>query len=206
MPPPALVDLTARSRSPVTPPTPTTKPPQIGRALEAFGSVDLLVNNTGINPSFGPLLELDPAAARKTVETNCIAALAWVQGAHRGWMGSNGGAVVNVASAAGLRPATGIGFYGASKAMLSHLTAQLSVELAPAVRVNAVAPAVVRTVFAGALYDGKEEQLASQYPLRRLGVPEDIAGSVAFLLSDDASWVTGQTLVVDGGLLQGGGV
>lgn len=114
--------------------------------------------------------------------------------------------MVNLASVAGLRPAAGIGFYGTSKAALMHLTQQLAVELAPGVRVNAVAPAVVKTRFAGALYEGREEQVARAYPLGRLGVPEDIAAAVAFLASDDAAWITGQTLVIDGGLTLQGGV
>src|SRR5690606_30675422 len=117
-----------------------------------------------------------------------------------------GGAVVNIASVAGLRPAAGIGFYGTSKAALIHLTQQLAVELAPDVRVNAVAPAVVRTRFAGALFDGREAEVAATYPRGRLGEPDDIGAAVAFLASGDAAWVTGQTLVVDGGLTLSGGI
>jgi len=178
----------------------------VQQALDAFGGIDLLVNNTGINPVYGPLVELDLEAARKIVEVNCLAALAWVQQAHRAWMAEHGGAVVNVSSVAGTKPAPGIGFYGASKAMLSHLTEELAVELGPDIRVNGVAPAVVKTRFATALYEGKEQQVASTYPLRRLGRPEDVAGAVAYLLSDDASWVTGRTLVLDGGVTLTGGV
>jgi len=178
----------------------------VARAIETFGSADFLVNNTGINPVFGPLMDIDLAAARKIVEVNCIAAVSWLQLVHRGWMGQHGGAVVNVASVAGLRPAPGIAFYGASKAMLIHLTEELAVELGPDIRVNAVAPAVVKTRFATALYDGREQQVAASYPLKRLGVPEDIGGVVAFLLSDDAGWMTGQTVAVDGGMLLAGGL
>lgn len=178
----------------------------VKQALDAFGGIDLLVNNTGINPVYGPLVELDLDAARKIVEVNCLAALAWVQQVHRAWMGEHGGAVVNVSSVAGTKPAPGIGFYGASKAMLSHLTEELAVELGPDIRVNGVAPAVVKTRFATALYEGKEEQVAAAYPLQRLGRPEDVAGAVAYLLSDDASWVTGRTLVLDGGVTLTGGV
>jgi len=72
--------------------------------------------------------------------------------------------------------------------------------------VNAVAPAIVKTQFATVLYEGREEQVAAAYPLKRLGMPEDIAGAVAFLLSDQASWITGQTLVLDGGVTLTGGV
>lgn len=111
------------------------------------------------------------------------AALSWVQQAHRAWMGDDGGSVVNVSSAAGLKPAPGMGFYGASKAMLSHITAELAVEIRPNIRVNAVAPAVAKTRFVVALYEGREDQVAESYPLKRLGLPQDIGSVVAFLLS-----------------------
>ncbi|MER6074003.1 SDR family oxidoreductase [Streptomyces sp. NPDC001817] len=172
----------------------------VTRALDSFGSADLLVNNTGINPVYGPLMTLDLDVARKIVEVNCLAALSWTQQVYRAWMSAHGGAVVNVSSVAAVRPAPGIGLYGASKAMLTHLTEELAVELGPDIRVNAVAPAVVKTKFATALYDGREDEAAAAYPLKRLGVPEDIGGTVAFLLSDDAAWITGQVLVVDGGV------
>lgn len=178
----------------------------IATATEAFGPVTLMVNNTGINPVFGPLMDLDLDAARRIVETNCLAALTWVQKLHADGLAERGGSIVNVASVAGVRPAPGIAFYGASKAMLIHLTEELAVELGPTIRVNAVAPAVVKTKFAKALYEGREEQVSAPYPLKRLGRPEDIAGAVAYLLSDDAAWVTGQTLVLDGGVLLRGGV
>ncbi|WP_433672621.1 SDR family oxidoreductase [Nocardia sp. CA-136227] len=178
----------------------------VKRAVDTFGSADLLVNNTGINPVYGTMMQLDLEAARKIVEVNCLAALSWVQQAYGAWMRDHGGAVVNVSSVAGIKPAPGIGFYGASKAMLTHITQELAVELGPDIRVNAVAPAVVKTKFATALYEGREEAIAATYPLKRLGVPEDIAGVVAFLLSADSAWLTGQLLVVDGGITLTGGV
>lgn len=172
----------------------------VKRAIEGFGSADLLVNNTGINPVYGPMIELDLGAARKIVEVNCLAALSWAQQVHRAWMGEHGGAVVNVASVGGIRPAPGIGFYGASKAMLIHITQELAVELGPDIRVNAVAPALVKTKFATKLYEGREAEAAAAYPLKRLGIPDDVGSVVAFLLSDDAAWMTGQLLVIDGGV------
>ncbi|GHB32506.1 hypothetical protein GCM10010377_23620 [Streptomyces viridiviolaceus] len=99
----------------------------------------------------------------------------------------------------------GIGMYGAGKAMLMHLTKELAIEVSPRVRVNAVAPAVVKTRFAAALHEGREDAVAAEYPLARLGAPDDIAGVVAYLLSGDAEWMTGRTLVVDGGLAAAGG-
>ncbi|GAA1948895.1 SDR family oxidoreductase [Nocardioides panacihumi] len=169
-------------------------------AIETFGSIDLLVNNTGINPVYGPLVDLDLDAARKVVEVNCVAAVSWVQQVHRAWMAEHGGAIVNVSSLSSVRTAPNIGFYGASKAMLNSLTELLAVELGPKVRVNGVAPAVVKTRFAAALYEGHEEQAAQAYPLKRLGDPDDVAGVVAFLLSPDAAWLTGQTVLIDGGV------
>ena len=169
-------------------------------AVDRFGSLDLLVNNTGISDATGPLLGLDPDVAHRMVAVNCIAALGWIRNAHRVWMGEHGGAVVNVSSIAAVRPAPQIGFYGATKAMLAYLTKQLAVELGPTIRVNAVAPAVVKTTFAAPLYQGREDAVAATYPLKRLGEPEDIANAVAFLLSDEAAWITGRQLVIDGGV------
>jgi NAD(P)-dependent dehydrogenase (short-subunit alcohol dehydrogenase family) len=178
----------------------------VARTIEAFGSLDMLVNNTGINPVYGPISDVDPVAAAKILAVNVLAPLAWTRRARDAWMGEHGGSVVNVSSVAGLRPSPGIGMYGVSKAALIRLTTELAVELGPRIRVNAVAPAIVKTQFATVLYEGREEQVAAAYPLKRLGVPEDIAGAVAFLLSDQASWITGQTLVLDGGVTLTGGV
>jgi len=178
----------------------------IAKTLDAFGRIDYLVNNVGTNPVFGPVLDLTSDVARKIIDINVVSAFEWTQRVHRAFMGANGGAIVNVASVAGLRPAPGIGLYGLSKAALIYLTEQLAVELGPSIRVNAVAPAVVKTKFAQALYEGREEEVAKHYPLGRLGVPEDVGSAVAFLLSDGASWITGQTLVLDGGALKTGGV
>jgi NAD(P)-dependent dehydrogenase (short-subunit alcohol dehydrogenase family) len=176
-------------------------------ALDTFGPIDVLINNTGINPVYGPVSGTDAGAAAKVFDVNVIAALSWTEEVRKLGLGSrDGAAIVNVASVAGLRPAPGIGVYGASKAALIHVTAQLALELAPRIRVNAVAPAVVKTRFAVALYEGREAEVSAGYPLGRLGDPEDVASAVAFLASDDASWITGQTLTLDGGSGLLGGV
>jgi NAD(P)-dependent dehydrogenase (short-subunit alcohol dehydrogenase family) len=178
----------------------------VAQVMERFGRLDMLVNNTGINPVYGPSLDIDPGAAAKILAVNVLAPIAWLKRARDAWMGEHGGSVVNVASIAGLRASPGIGMYGVSKAALIRLTQELGAELGPKIRVNAVAPAVVKTKFATALYEGKEEEVAATYPMKRLGVPEDIAGAVAFLLSEDAGWMTGQTVVLDGGVTLGGGL
>jgi 3-oxoacyl-[acyl-carrier protein] reductase len=168
--------------------------------LDTCGRIDYLVNNVGTNPVYGPTLDLEVDLVRKILDINVISHFAWTQQVYRAWMAEHGGAVVNISSVAALNPAPGLGMYGMSKAALSYLTAELAVELGPKVRVNAVAPAVVKTKFAEALYLGREDDVASHYPAGRLGVPEDIGDAVAFLLSDKASWITGQTLVIDGGV------
>ena len=178
----------------------------VATAVERFGRLDFLVNNTGINPVYGRMIDIDLEAAAKIFAVNVLSAVSWTQQAYQAWMGEHGGAVVNVASVAGLKPAPNIGMYGASKAALIHVTEELAVELGPDIRVNAVAPAVVKTKFAKALYEGREEQVSEPYPLKRLGLPEDIAGIAAFLLSEDAAWLTGQTITADGGLTLTGGV
>jgi NAD(P)-dependent dehydrogenase (short-subunit alcohol dehydrogenase family) len=173
----------------------------VAQTVARFGSLDVLVNNAGINPTYGALMSTDLAVVDKAVSTNVVAPLGWVQEAFRQWMGEHGGAVVNVASIAGMRAQLGLGAYAASKAALLHLTRQLAYELAPNIRVNAVVPALVRTRFASALWENNEDELLAHYPLHRLGTPQDIAKAIAFLACDDSAWITGDSLVIDGGLL-----
>jgi NAD(P)-dependent dehydrogenase (short-subunit alcohol dehydrogenase family) len=172
----------------------------VSTAVREFGGLDVLVNNTGINPAYGLLTELDESVARKIMDVNVLSALSWTRRALAAGLGQNRpGAVVNMASVAGIAPAPMIAYYGVSKAALIGLTVQLAAELAPNVRVNAIAPAVVKTKFAAALYENDEAGAAAGYPLARLGEPEDIAAAAAFLACADSAWITGQTLVVDGG-------
>lgn len=161
-----------------------------------FGTLDFLVNNAGINPAYGPLSSVSEDAVRKIFEVNVLGTLAWSREAVAAGLTTS---IVNLASIAGVTAAPGIAAYGASKAAIINLTAQLAFELAPAIRVNAVAPAVIKTAFAKALYEGREDKVAAGYPLGRLGVATDVSGPVCFLLSDDAAWITGQTIVIDGG-------
>ncbi|AWB86219.1 SDR family oxidoreductase [Mycetocola zhujimingii] len=168
----------------------------LAHVLDRHGRLDHLVNNAGINPAYGPVLEIEPSIIRKILDVNVIAALEWTRDAVAAGLSRS---VVNLASISALAASPGIAFYGVSKAALINLTTQLAFELAPDIRVNAVAPAVIKTDFARALYEGREAAVAEEYPLGRLGEPEDVAGPVAFLLSEDAAWITGQCVVIDGG-------
>jgi NAD(P)-dependent dehydrogenase (short-subunit alcohol dehydrogenase family) len=170
----------------------------VDRVVSELGQVRMLVNCAGTNPFFGPLIDLPVNAARKTLEVNCLAALGWSQAVWHRSMADVGGAILNVSAIGADRPAQGLAFYGASKAMLNHLTRGLAVELAPKVRVNAVSPGLVRTQFSAALLE--DDNAAAAYPMARVGEPEDVARLAAFLLSDDASWITGEIVVIDGGV------
>lgn len=171
--------------------------------VERFGSCDILVNNAGTNPAAGNLTEVDLGAVDKTWAVNLRAPLLWVRSAYRAWMGDHGGVIVNVASVGGLRPNLVTGAYNISKAGLIHMTRQLALELAPDIRVNAVAPGVVRTRLAGLLLED-EEATASMHPLGRVGEPEEVARLITFLASDASSWMTGAIVPVDGGVAGAG--
>lgn len=182
----------------------TSRRETVDRTVAELGSLDILVNNTGINPVYGALMDADLDAVRKLFDVNVVATLGFIQQAHRAWLGEHGGVVVNIASVAGLRSTGVIAAYGASKAALIRLTEELAWQLGPGIRVNAVAPGVVRTKFAEALVAGGEEATAAGYPMKRIGAPDDVAELVGFLVSDASSWITGETVRVDGGLLATG--
>jgi 3-oxoacyl-[acyl-carrier protein] reductase len=168
--------------------------------LEHFGRCDIVVNNAAVNPAFGPLMDNDLGAVAKIFDANIVGPLRFVRAAWHRWMQDHGGVVLNVVSVGGMRPGPGIGAYNTSKAALIHLTRQLAQELAPGVRVNAVAPGLVKTDMARALWEPNEEAMARAHPMRRIGVPDDIASASLFLVSDAAAWLTGEVLVVDGGM------
>jgi NAD(P)-dependent dehydrogenase (short-subunit alcohol dehydrogenase family) len=173
----------------------------VDAAMTRFGQIDVLVNNAGTNPYFGPLVDIDPVRAEKTVRLNQFGVVLWTQLVWKASMSDRGGSIVNVASVGGLVTEPGIGYYNATKAAVIHLTRQLAQELAPRVRVNGVAPGVVRTQLARGLWENHEETLSAALPLGRIGEPTDIAEAIAFLAGDKASWITGQTLVIDGGAM-----
>jgi NAD(P)-dependent dehydrogenase (short-subunit alcohol dehydrogenase family) len=172
----------------------------VAACIERYGGCDILVNNAATNPYAGPLIEAPLSAWDKTVEVNLRGPLAWSQIAWQAWMKDHSdGNIINIASVGGFSTSPDLGLYAVLKAGLIHMTKQLAAELAPNVRVNAIAPAVIRTDFARILWDGERgDQTARTYPLRRLGEPEDV-GQAAVYLAAGATWMTGQTLVLDGG-------
>jgi NAD(P)-dependent dehydrogenase (short-subunit alcohol dehydrogenase family) len=173
-------------------------------AVDAFGSCDLLVNNAGTNPAAGNLVDVELSAVDKTWEVNQRAPLLMARAVWDASMRERGGAIVSIGSVGGLQPSPMIGAYNVSKAAVHHLTRQLAHELAPTVRVNAVAAAIVRTRLSEMLWSNDPDAVAKMHPLQRLGEPEDVARAVVFLLSDAASWMTGVVLPVDGGVTGAG--
>jgi NAD(P)-dependent dehydrogenase (short-subunit alcohol dehydrogenase family) len=170
----------------------------VAATIERFGSLDILVNNAATNPYYGPTLGVDPARYDKTFEVNLRGPLFWCQAAWERAFKERPGVIVNIASVGGLRAEGFLGIYNLTKAALIHLTRQLAGELGPT-RVVGIAPGLVKTDFAQVLVDNFGETLAGSLPLRRLGEPEDIAALATFLASDAASWITGETYVIDGG-------
>ena len=173
----------------------------VRKTIATFGSLDLLVNSAATNPQYGPLVEADMGAVEKILEVNVMGPIGWIQEAYKAWMRDHGGSVLNIASVNGIRSVAKLGAYNISKAALIHLTRQMALELAPKVRVNAIAPGLVKTRLARSLWEGREEEVGRIYPLGRIGEPEDVTGMACLLLSDEAAWITGETVVVDGGVL-----
>ena len=174
----------------------------VARTLEAWGRIDILVCNAAVNPYYGPLEDLPDEAYEKTMASNVranlkLAGLTLPQMAENG-----GGSMLIVSSIAGIKGTGTIGIYGISKAADMAIARNLAVEWGPKnIRVNALAPAIIRTDFARALWDNPEIYNAAikHYPLRRIGDVEDVAGSAVFLASDAGKFISGHTLVIDGG-------
>ena len=176
----------------------------VGDTIDRLGGLDILVSNAATNPYMGPMIEIDLPRADKTVQVNQRAVLVWAQSAWELWMKENGGNIINMASIGGITVEPGIGYYNVTKAAVIHLTKQMAFELQPKVRVNAIAPGLVKTDFARSLWEPAEEFIASRIPMRRLGEQQDIASAALYLASEASSWMTGHTLVIDGGALIGG--
>lgn len=174
----------------------------IEATMDRLGRIDILINNAATNPYAGRTIDVDRGRWDKTFEINLTAPMFWTQRVWNRWMKSNGGSIVNVSSVGGLTTNPILGVYDVSKAALIHLTRQLAAELAPQVRVNALAPGLVKTDFAKLLWEGdKGDKVAEAYPLKRLGEPEDVAHAALFLAAETGRWITGQTWALEGGAL-----
>jgi NAD(P)-dependent dehydrogenase (short-subunit alcohol dehydrogenase family) len=169
--------------------------------MDRSGRIDILVNNAASNPYFGPLIEAELGAWDKTFEVNLRGVFLLTKLVYHASMEKHGGAIVNVASVGGLRPGMGLGVYNVTKAGVIMLTRQLALEIGGKARVNAVAPGLVKTRFAEALWGNEAilNRVVSSNPMGRIGEPDEIAGAVVFLVSDAASYVNGEVLVIDGG-------
>ena len=169
--------------------------------MESHARIDILVNNAATNPYFGPVIATELAAWDKTFEVNLRGVFILTKLVYEAWMETHGGTVVNVASVGGLRPGVGLGAYNVTKAGLIMLTRQLARELGGKVRVNAVAPGLIKTRFAAGLWSNEAilDRVLASNPMGRIGLPDEIAGVVAFLVSDAASYVNGEVIAIDGG-------
>lgn len=170
-------------------------------AIDTYGQIDVLVSNAAVNPASGPLLSIPESAIDKTLEINIKAAIMLVRetAPHL----TRGASIVFISSYTAFHPSQPLAIYAVSKTAVVGLTKALSDELGPkGIRVNCVAPGIVPTKFASALVENPElrEQQRTANALKRLGTPQDMAAAVAYLSSDDASYVTGESLVVAGGL------
>ena len=167
---------------------------------ETYGSLDILVNNAGTNPAGGALMDVDIGAVQKTWDVNLMGPLLWSRAAYKNELST---AIMNICSVGGIAPSQLMGAYNVSKAALIYLTKQLAYELAPEIRVNGVAPAIVKTKLSQLLWEN-EDFAKNLHLLKKLGEPEDIANAVYYMCSDDAGWVTGEVLTIDGGFLLSG--
>ncbi len=166
--------------------------------IQRFGKIDILVNNAATNPYYGDTLGVDSSRFDKTFQVNLKGPVFWSQAVWNASMKDRPGVILNIASVGGLRAEQGLGVYNLTKAAIIHLTSQLACELGPT-RVVGIAPGLVKTMFASVLVENFGDKLAAALPTKRLGEPQDIANLALFLCSDLASWITGETYVIDGG-------
>jgi len=180
-------------------------------AMEAYGRIDVLVNNAATNPHFGTLLEAEDSLWQKTLEVNLMGNVWLTQAVVPVMKAQGGGKIVNIASVNGIRPGRMQGIYSITKAAVINLTQTLAMELADGNiqvnaiapgQVNAIAPGLVQTRFAQAIWENESlrEGIVDRTPAGRIGQPNDIAGMALYLAAPASDWTTGQVFVVDGGL------
>lgn len=175
----------------------------VAQTIEAYGRVDVVVNNAATNPHFGPVLTADEGQWLKILDTNLLGAVRLIQAVALRMEEQGGGKIINMASVAGLRPSPGMGLYGIGKAALIQLTRQLALELGRHnIQVNAIAPGIIETRFSQVLWQTPQisEPLLANLPLGKFGQPPDVAGLALYLASPASDYVTGAVFSVDGGM------
>ncbi|MES2338520.1 MAG: SDR family oxidoreductase [Pseudomonadota bacterium] len=175
----------------------------VTRTCDAFGRIDVLVCNAASNPYYGPMGGIEDAQLRKVLDNNIVANHWLVQMVAPEMIARGSGSIILVSSIAGIRGTPIIGAYGISKAADMALARNLAHEFGPhGVRVNAIAPGLVQTDFARALWEDPEraKETNARVPLRRIGQPDEIAGAVVYLASPASAFMTGHTMVIDGGV------
>lgn len=174
------------------------------RTVEAFDGIDIIVNNAATNPVFGPLQQTSDEAFEKIFSVNVKGPLELCRTAHTVMAQRGGGSIVNIASIGGVSPEAGLGLYSVSKAALVSLTKVMAQEWgADGIRANVICPGLIKTRFSQALWTDEHiaTQMLDHQPIRRIGVPDDVAGLALFLASDASSYCTGSVYMVDGGYL-----
>lgn len=175
-------------------------------AIEAFGAVDILVNNAAANPHYGPVLTADDGVWDKIFDVNVKGYARWIRACVPSMRERGGGKVINVASILGFKPGHGMGVYSVSKAAVLMLTETLGSELAADnIQVNAIAPGFIKTKFSSALWAEPESEaaLTARIPQRRVAAPEELTGIAVYLASSASSFTTGTSFLIDGGQLAG---
>ncbi len=175
----------------------------VAGTVEHYGRLDILVNNAATNPHFGRLLEAEDSMWQKTIEVNIMGNFWLCQAAVPAMIANGGGKIINVASVNGIRPGTFQGIYSMTKAGVINLTQTLAMELAADnIQVNAIAPGLVKTKFAEALWTNEAllKGVTERTPAGRIGEPEELSGIALYLASPAANFTTGQVFVVDGGI------
>ncbi|MCP4682315.1 MAG: SDR family oxidoreductase [Desulfobacterales bacterium] len=177
----------------------------VRESMDWAGKIDILVNNAGTNPAWGPLEDVQELAWDKIFAVNLKGAFFTSQLAYKAWMKEHGGVIIHTASVGGFGTAHSMNVYNITKAAMIHMTKCMASEWkSQGVRVNAIAPGIIKTRLSQALWDNPDRQeAAEENPAMRLGDVEDVAGATLLLASDAGSYINGQYIIMDGGAMAG---